>query len=183
MLDAIEVDKMVELDRLKKFMICTFVIATASFIVMFYYSVTFSNYKSLGTNYLRGLKRNNLSKGIYLPDLIPGSFQESSNSTGETQLTNSGQPTLSSNEVEIPKESGQQNTQDLDNTISSFNQVTTRHTKTEKGQSTSNTSVAIFTPTKEAGSNENSDQELSLCPEKSPSLGKLCFVLIIDYVL
>lgn len=74
MLDVIEVDKMVELDRLKKFMICMFIIVMVLFIVMFYYLVIFLNYKVLGMNYLRGLKRNNLSKGIYLLDLIFGSF-------------------------------------------------------------------------------------------------------------
>lgn len=152
-------------------MICTFVVATASFIVMFYYSVTFSRYTALGVNYITEFKRKNLSADINLPDLIFGAFKESLNSTEKTQPKNSAQSTLSSNEEESTKETGQQNTQDSKEAISSSNQVTVfQPTETEKGTSTSTTSVAIFIPTKKVGSNNNSDQELSLCPEKSPTL-------------
>lgn len=122
-------------------------------------------------NYITEFKRKNLSADINLPDLIFGPVKESLNSTEKTQPKNSAQSTLSSNEEESTKETGQQNTQDSKEAISSSNQVTIfQPTETEKGTSTSTTSVAIFIPTKKVGSNNNSDQELSLCPEKSPTL-------------
>ncbi|KAJ7353783.1 hypothetical protein OS493_032368 [Desmophyllum pertusum] len=48
---------MTGLSKLKKFMLCAFIVATVSFLVMFYYSVNFSNYSKL-----LGLKQEGTSK-------------------------------------------------------------------------------------------------------------------------
>ena len=70
---------MAELSRLKKFMLCTFIVAIASFLVMFYYSVSFSKYTRLGVKYVSTIKNGNLGRDLQKQALFSNDSTASSN--------------------------------------------------------------------------------------------------------
>lgn len=169
---------MAELSRLKKFMICTFIVATLSFIVMFYYSMSFSKYTALGVKYVTALKNGNLSRDLHGKALLSNNSVESPNqgtsSSAEEDMDyiNSMLPSLRLNHTK--EESIQDNNNVQKNASNSSNKKpTVEPTKRQIEQSTSTVRVASFTPSSDTNSEVNVP-ELSLCPEKSPSLGKLC---------
>lgn len=160
---------MAELSRLKKFMICTFIVAIASLLVMFYYSVSFSKYTQLGVKYVGRLKTGNLGRDLQEQASFSNNYTAVTNlsNTGPSKdIVNSIQPSLhpSATEQKLVFE-------DVKSSTNSPNKTLTVKLSTEKIVSTTK---PISTP-----SENNIAQEL--CPEKSSLLGESC-VLFIDFM-
>lgn len=171
--------KMAELSRLKKFMICTFIVAIASFIVMFYYSVSFSKYTKLGVKYVNALKTGKLGRGLQEQVLFSNNSTAPSNLSGTDEgkidIVNSIQSSLDLKATEQKLEDAialktSTNSTNKPSTVKLSTKVTTQALST-----TSTTAKPISTSSKE------SNIAQALCPEKGSSLGECC-VLFIDFM-
>ena len=171
---------MAELSRLKKRMLCTFIVALASFVVMFYYSVSFSEYKRLGVKYVTKLKNGNLGRDlIYEQALSALSSNDSSASssnlshTGESEegkinTVNSIEPSVRSQPTEKKSIMPEDKTA-LQSTGNSLKSGSTYRLSAEATKPT--TSSTARQPILTA-SNTQSSIVQKLCPEKSSSLGE-----------
>lgn len=165
---------MAELSRLKKFLLCTFIVAIASFIVMFYYSVNVSKYTSLGMRYVTTLKNGNLGRELHEQALLsngPSASSSNLSRTGEegkTNMINSIKPSVRSQPTEKKSIVFEDKTA-LQST-----------TNDSKSGSTGQLSVEALKPTRSStarqpvltASNTQSNIAQELCPEKSSSLGE-----------
>ena len=175
---------MAELSRLKKFMLCTFIVALASFVVMFYYSVSFSKYTTLGVKYVTKLKDGNLGRDLQeqaLSVLLPNDSSAASSNLshtgaseeGKINTVNSIEPSVRSQPTEkksiMPED--QTALQSIGN--SSKSGSTDRlSAEATKPTTSSTTRQPILT-----ASNTQSNIAQKLCPEKSSSLGESFFYL------
>lgn len=165
---------MAELSRLKKFLLCTFIVAIASFIVMFYYSVNVSKYASLGIRYVTTIKSDNLGRELYEQVLLSSASSASSSNLshtgeeGKTNMVNSIEPSVRSQPTERKSIVLEDKT---------ALQITTNDSKSG---STGQLSEEALKPTRSStarqpvltASNTQSNIAQELCPEKSSSLGE-----------
>lgn len=162
---------MAELSRLKKFLLYTFIVAIASFIVMFYFSVNFSKYTRLGMRYVTKIKNGNLGRELHEQAMLSnGSSASSSSRTGEEGKTNM----FNSIEASVRSQPTKQSIVFEDKTAL---QSTTNDSKSG---STGQLSAEALKPTRSStarqpvltASNTQSNIAQELCPEKSSSLGE-----------
>lgn len=170
---------MAELSRLKKFMLCTFVVAIVSFVVMFYYSVSFSKYTRLGLKYVTTIKNGNLGRDPHVQTLLSNDSLASSSNLSYTgaskernvNVVNSIEPSVRSQPTEkksiIPEDKTA-----LQSTGNSSNSGSTDGLSAEAIKPT--TSSTVRQPISTA-SNTRSNITQKLCPEKSSSLGESFF--------
>lgn len=165
--------RMTGLSKLKKFMLCAFIVATVSFLVMFYYSVNFSNYSKL-----LGLKQEGTSKrGIDRDLRINEQTLFPVNSTAPSNFSDTGaskqqeinmvitQPSLRSTSTE--QKLVREDIKVLKNTTNSSNTKPTATGVIEQKKATKPNLAP--NSNKESGKNT---QELSICTPSS--LGKYC---------
>lgn len=162
---------MAELSRLKKFMLCTFIVAIASFLVMFYYSVNFSKYTRIGVKYVNTITNGDLGR-----DLHEQAFLSNDSSTSEEvkidiassiEASERSQPTekksiMSEEETALRSTSSSSKSGSTDRLSAEALKPTTSSTTC-----TSSTRQRILHVTT---SNSQSNIALELCPEKSSSL-------------
>lgn len=170
---------MAELSRLKQFMLCTFVVAIVSFVVMFYYSVSFSKYTRLGIKYVTTIKNGNLGRYLHVQTLLSNDSLASSSNLSYTgaskernvNVVNSIEPSVRSQPTEkksiIPEDKTA-----LQSTGNSSNSGSTDGLSAEAIKPT--TSSTVRQPISTA-SNTRSNITQKLCPEKSSSLGESFF--------
>lgn len=170
---------MAELSRLKKFMLCTFIVAVASFMVMFYYSVNFSKYTRLGVKYVTTIKNGNLGRDLQKQALFSNNSTASSNpsDTGNGASKEGKIDVVNSIEHSVRLQPSEQKSvvfedkKALQNTSNSSKGGSTIRLSTEAIKPTTSTArQPILTP---SSAQSNIAQEL--CPEKSSSLGKSLF--------
>ena len=157
--------QMAELSRLKKFMLCTFIVAIASFLVMFYYSVSFSKYTRMGVKYVTTITNGNLGRDLHEQALL--SNDSSASVEGLVDIINAierSQPTEKKSLM-----SGDETA--LQRTSNSSKSGSTDRLSTEAIKPT--TTPSTRQPTLHmTASNTRSNVAQKLCPEKSSSLGK-----------
>ena len=157
-------------------MICTFIVATVSFLVMFYYSVNFTKYTQLGIKYVTALKSRNLSRDLHGEVLSSNNSTASSNiyntntsKEGKIDVVNSIQPSLRA------KPTGKKSVFEDVETLKTSNNSLKSTSTTETKLKVSTTAKPISTP-----SSKGSDIAQDLCPEKSSSLGESCVLFILS---
>lgn len=168
---------MAELSRLKKFLLCTFVVAIASFVVMFYYSVSFSKYTRLGVKYVTTIKNGNLGRDPHVQTLLSNDSSASSSSLSYTgaskegivNIPNSIEPNVRSQPTEMKSIMPEEKTA-LQSTSNSSKRGSTDRLSAAIKPTTSTTRQPILT-----ASNTRSNITQKLCPEKSSSLGESFF--------
>lgn len=164
---------MAELSRLKKFMLCTFIVAVASFVVMFYYSVSFSKYTRIGVNYVTTIKDGELGRFLYEHTLLSNDSSASSSKQSYTPAT-SEEGAVEPSARSQPTEKNSimtENKTALQSTSNSPKKGSTDRLSTEAVKPiTSTTTQPILTTT-----NTRSNITQELCPEKSSSLGEPFF--------
>ena len=162
---------MAELSRLKKFMLCTFIVAIASFLVMFYYSVNFSKYTRIGVKYVTTITNGNL--GRHEQALL--SNDSSASEEGKIGIVSSIETSVRSQPTE--KKSISLMSEDesaLQSTSKSSKSGSTVRLSAEakKPTTSSNTSSTRQPILRVTTSNTQSNIAQELCPEKSSSLGE-----------
>ena len=161
--------QMAELSRLKKFMLCTFIVAIASFLVMFYYSVSFSKYTRMGVKYVTTITNGNLGRYLHEQALLTN--DSSASVEGLVDIINAIEPSERSQPTE--KKS----------LMSGDETALQRTSNSSKSGSTDRLSTEAIKPTTRqptlhvTASNTRSNVAQKLCPEKSSSLGKSFFYL------
>ena len=156
---------MAELSRLKKFMLCTFIVAIASFLVMFYYSVSFSKYTRMGVKYVTTITNGNLDRDLHEQALL--SNDSSASVEGLFDIINAierSQPTekkslMSGDETALQRTSNSSKSGSTD-------RLSTEAIKPTTTPSTRQPTLHV------TASNTRSNVAQKLCPEKSSSLGK-----------
>ena len=164
---------MAELSRLKKFMLCTFIVAIASFLVMFYYSVSFSKYTRMGVKYVTTITNGKLGRYLHEQDLL--SNDSSASVEGLVDIINA----IERSERSQPTEekslmSGDETALQRTNDSSKSGSTDRLSTEAIKPTTTSSTRQPTLHVT---ASNTRSNVAQKLCPEKSSSLGKSFFYL------
>ena len=163
---------MAELSRLKKFMLCTFIVAIASFLVMFYYSVSFSKYTRIGVKYVTTITNGNLGRYLHNQALL--SNDSSTSDEGLDDIINAIEPSERSQPTEKKSLMSGDETA-LQRTSNSSKSRSTDRLSTEalKPATTSSTKQPTLHVT---ASNTPSNVAQKLCPEKSSSLGESFFI-------
>ena len=164
---------MAELSRLKKFMLCTFIVAIASFLVMFYYSVNFSKYTRIGVKYVTTITNGNLGRDSHEQALL--SNDSSASEEGKIDIVSSIETSVRSQPTE--KKSIRLMSEDetaLQSTSkSSKSGSTVRLSAEAKKPTTLSTTSSTRQPIlRVTTSNTQSNIAQELCPEKSSSLGE-----------
>lgn len=161
---------MAELSRLKKFMLCTFIVAIASFMVMFYYSVSFSKYTKIGVKYVTTITNGNLGRDFYKQTLL--SNDSSALEEGKIDIVSSIETSVRSQPTEKKSTMSEDETA-LQSTSNSSKSGSTDRLPAEaiKPTTLSTTSSTTRKPILHVtASNAQSNIAQELCPEKSSSL-------------
>ena len=174
---------MAELSRLKKFMLCTFIVAIASFVVMFYYSVSFSKYTRLSVNYVTAIKNGNLGRDLHQQALSSnGPSASSSNLShtgaskeGEINMVNFIKPSVRSQLAEQKSIVFEDKIALQKTSNSSKSGLTDQLSAEALKRTTSSTARQPILTT----SNTQSNIAQELCPEKSSSLGESLIYLTV----
>lgn len=166
---------MAELSRLKKFMLCTFIVAIASFLVMFYYSVNFSKYTRIGVKYVTTITNGDLGRDLHEQAFL--SNDSSTSEEGKIDIASSIEASERSQPTEKKSIMSEEETA-LRSTSSSSKSGSTDRLSAEAlkpttSSTTSSTRQRILHVTT---SNSQSNIALELCPEKSSSLGESIFI-------
>ena len=161
---------MAELSRLKRFMLCTFIVAVASFVVMFYYSVSFPKYTNTGVNNVTAITYGNLGKDLHEQTLLSNDSSGASEE-GNVNVVNSFEPSVRSQPTEensiIPEDIAT-----LQSTSNSSKRGSTERLSTEAVKPTTSTTTQPILAAPKTQSNITQ----KFCPEKSSSLGESFFI-------
>lgn len=164
---------MAELSRLKKFMLCTFIVAIASFLVMFYYSVNFSKYTRIGVKYVTTITNGDLGRDHHEQAFL--SNDSSTSEDGKIDIASSIEASERSQPTEKKSIMSEEETALRSTSSSSKSGSTDRLSAEALKPTTSSTSTRqpiLHVTTSKTQSNIAQE----LCPEKSSSLGESFFI-------
>lgn len=164
---------MAELSRLKKFMLCTFIVAIASFLVMFYYSVNFSKYTRIGVKYVTTITNGDLGRDLHEQAFL--SNDSSTSEEGKIDIASSIEASERSQLTERKSIMSEEETALRSTSSSSKSGSTDRLSAEALKPTTSSTSTRqpiLHVTTSKTQSNIAQE----LCPEKSSSLGESFFI-------
>lgn len=164
---------MAELSRLKKFMLCTFIVAIASFLVMFYYSVNFSKYTRIGVKYVTTITNGDLGRDLHEQAFL--SNDSSTSEEGKIDIASSIEASERSQLTEKKSIMSEEETA-LRSTSSSSKSGSTDRLSAEALKPTTSSTSTRQPILHVTTSKTQSNMAQELCPEKSSSLGESFFI-------
>lgn len=166
---------MAELSRLKKFMLCTFIVAIASFLVMFYYSVNFSKYTRIGVKYVTTITNGDLGRDHHEQAFL--SNDSSTSEDGKIDIASSIEASERSQLTEKKSIMSEEETALRSTSSSSKSGSTDRLSAEALKPTTSSTASSTRQPILHVTTSKTqSNIAQELCPEKSSSLGESFFI-------